>query len=482
MKAAKQLPVYLFSRIFPAAIGFFGISLYTHLLDPSSFGAYAILLSISLLVGLTGYSWLRVATLRMLASITAEDEPNFVATIALSFLGTTALVAVAVLLILHFYNDNLSLSLVSLTALSAIASNWFELNVTVAQARSNLITVAALQITRSTVALVSTVLLIRVGLKVEALLGGFVLGNLASAGSIFLWKASICGKFKRVILLRLLNFGWPGSVAGMVQLSATYLRYTLEIVATTASVGVYAAAVDFTNQTISLLMGTSSLAGQTLAFRARDRGTHEELLAQLCTNAKILLIIGVGATAGIIALAEPLSRLYIGSKFHAAVGSHVDQVIILSAFGVCLGGLRGNYFEQAFEIVFKTWPLMVLMLIRTTITIVVGYFFVRMYGILGAAATTVVSDIVSTSVGMVWGRKFIVMPLPIVSLAKTIIAATFMALAISLVPQRDTLAGLTVAIGGGFVVYGLILCLLFREEVMGVLAPYSPRRKVIVEQ
>lgn len=482
MNAARQLPIYFFARIFPAGIAFFGISLYTHLLDPSSFGLYAVLLSVALLVGVTGFSWLRVAALRMLASTTAEEEPNFVATIALSFLATAFFVVVAILILLQFYSHHLGKNLVILTVLCAVSSGWFELNITVAQARGRLATVSALQICRSLVALGSTVCLIHVGLKVDALLAGFVAGNLASVGSSFLWSASVRGKFDRAIVLRLVNFGWPGSVSGINGLSATYLRYSLEIVATTASVGVYAAAVDFTNQTISLLMGTASLAGQPLAFRARDHGTHEQLMSQLRANATILLVVGIGATAGIIALAEPLSRLYIGSKFHAAVGTHVDQVIMLSAIGICLGGIRGNYFEQAFEIVFKTWPLVVIMLIRTTTTMIAGYFFIRMYGIIGAVASTVASDIVSTCVCVLWGRRFIVMPLPIVSLIKTLVAAIFMAFVISLVPGRGSLVGLSISIAGGLLAYGSALYVLFRAEIMKVTAPYPSARKVVVEQ
>jgi O-antigen/teichoic acid export membrane protein len=53
LKVLKQLPIYFIGRIFPAAVAFFGISLYTHLLDPASFGTYALLLSISFLVGQT---------------------------------------------------------------------------------------------------------------------------------------------------------------------------------------------------------------------------------------------------------------------------------------------------------------------------------------------------------------------------------------------------------------------------------------------
>ena len=69
MHMFKQWLAYAAGRILPAAVGFGAIALYTRLLDPASFGAYALLLSTSFLVGMVAYSWLRVASLRMMASV-----------------------------------------------------------------------------------------------------------------------------------------------------------------------------------------------------------------------------------------------------------------------------------------------------------------------------------------------------------------------------------------------------------------------------
>jgi len=61
MQVFRLWPIYFAGRMLPAAIAFGGIALYTRLLDPASFGIYALCLSTSFLVGMTGFSWLRVA-------------------------------------------------------------------------------------------------------------------------------------------------------------------------------------------------------------------------------------------------------------------------------------------------------------------------------------------------------------------------------------------------------------------------------------
>jgi len=80
----KQSGFYLCGRIVPAAIGVGGVAIYTRLLDPASMGAFALLLSTSLLAGAIGFSWLRIAALRVAAGTAGELEPNFSATIGLA--------------------------------------------------------------------------------------------------------------------------------------------------------------------------------------------------------------------------------------------------------------------------------------------------------------------------------------------------------------------------------------------------------------
>jgi O-antigen/teichoic acid export membrane protein len=467
LKVLKQLPIYFIGRIFPAAVAFFGISLYTHLLDPASFGTYALLLSISFLVGQTGFTWLRIAALRMLAAVSEKEEPDYLATIATGFFITALVVAGAVYAVVSIYNRALPPIVIVLTVASAVSSAWFEMNITVSQAKGKLVTLAMLQIGRSLAALGATLGLIHFGMKEVALLGGFVVGNMVGLGSTKLWISAFRGQFRSPILARLFLFGWPGSLAAINNVSATFIRYTLEITGSTAAVGIYSSAVDFTNQTISLLIGTASLAGQPLAFRARDQGTHDELIAQLRTNVRLIFTIGLGATVGLIALAGPISHVYFGAKFRAFGGSTIAEVITISALGVFLAGLRGSYFEQAFEIAFKTWPLVVIMVIRTATTLGVGFFMVRSFGILGAAMTVLGSDIISTIVSFAWGRRLIKMPLPFLSFAKTAVAAAIMVIGMLLIPNRDSLLGLTLAITTGLIVYGVALFVLFGRELVG---------------
>jgi O-antigen/teichoic acid export membrane protein len=161
--------IYLFGRVLPALIGFGGVALYTRMLDPASVGAFALLLSISLLSSAVGFSWLRVAALRLAAGSVDDSDRTLIATVAVSFAATAAIVAAVEVGVLHFIKPGLSLSSLSLAVAAAAASAWYELNGTMLQARLSVLAWGLLSFARAAVALGCSLVLIRAGLKTDAL-------------------------------------------------------------------------------------------------------------------------------------------------------------------------------------------------------------------------------------------------------------------------------------------------------------------------
>jgi O-antigen/teichoic acid export membrane protein len=461
VRVFTQVPIYFVGRFVPAGIAFFGIALYTRLLDPSSFGTYALLLTTSFLVGLTGFSWLRVATLRMMATLDASNEPDFAATIAISFLGTSLAVAAAIVVGLHLYNPSLPLSSIALTAAAAVASAWFELNITLTQARLKLIAMSALQIARAIAILSCSLLLIRAGLKANALLGGFAIGNCVGFAALGLWMPALRGRFRRDIVVKMLRFGWPSTAAGLSLFSTTFQRYMLAFVGGSAVVGVFSASNDFAQQTVGLLIATATLAGQPLAFRARDTGSPEALDEQLRNNARLLFAIGLGATTGLVVLAGPIAHVYLGVKFQAGA----QALIAVSAVHCFIGTFRASYFEQAFEIALDTRPMAIITGFRIILTVALSLAVIPRYGALGAAVSTLVAETVAIVASAVWARRIMPVPIPLGSFAKVAVAATAMAGAVALLPARNGAASLALTILAGALTYAAVLGLLYARQV-----------------
>src|SRR5579863_4370627 len=351
MQVFKQWPIYFIGRILPAAVGFCAIAVYTRLLAPSTFGVYALLLSMSFFAGLIGFTWVRVASLRMIASVAPEDESTLMATIGIGFLGMAILVSAIVIGVVRISEPGYGWTPALLTAACAVASGWFELNVSIMQARLRVVSYSVLQMCRAVFALAASVLLIEAGLKANALLAGFAIGNCAGFGALGLWRGAVTsGRFDGKLLRQIFHFGWPVSATAIANMSVTFLRYVLDAFKGSAAVGIFAAASDFAQQTIGLLIGTATIAGQPLAFRARDLGNREELVEQLRNNARLIFAVGFPATAGLVALAGPISDVYLGPRFHG----HTGLVMAISAVVMFVSGVRSSYFEQVFEIALRT--------------------------------------------------------------------------------------------------------------------------------
>jgi O-antigen/teichoic acid export membrane protein len=472
LQVFKQWPIYFVGRVFPAVISFGGIALYTRLLDPASFGTYALCLSTAFFVGMTGFSWLRVAALRMMASVQETEEADYAATMGVSFVATAVLVAGALILGLRLGYGQLSWSSVLLTAACAVASGWFELNVTVVQARLKLISYGVLQAARATTALLATLLLIHLGFKTNALLAGFALGNCAAFGALAIWQPALRGAFSKTIFKRLFRFGWPSSGAALASFSGTFQRYALESTAGGAAVGIFAAASDFAQQTVGLLIGTATLAGQPLAFRARDLSTHDDLSGQLRNNARLVFGVGLASAAGLIVLAGPISHIYFGPKFRMDAGT----ILALSAVVMFVSGFRASYFDQAFEIALRTKPLAFLYFARNALVVLLSLWFIPHMGAVGAVLATLSTEIVAIVVSICWAARLVRMPVPFGGFAKITVATAAMVGVVELMPGRYSPLGLGAAVFAGVLAYGASLAFMHVRQVRALFGLSAPAR------
>lgn len=457
MSVFKQWPIFFIGRMLPAVITFFAIATYTRLVDPKSFGMYALLISVSLLIGTACYSWLRVATLRLIGSVDdPADQASYMAMILAGFVALSVLVAVAIVVTVRVMRPELPLSSVLLTAGTAIANGWFELNIALSQARFKLKQYGILQASRAVCTFGSSLGLIAAGFKVNALLGGFLMGNASALFACGPWCSAVRGRVEWEIVRRMFGFGWPSSAVSLSGFTATFQRFTIDRIGGNAGVGIFSAATDFAGQTIGLLMGTALIAGQPLAFRARDRGSRDELVSQMRNNARLIFAIGLGATAGMIALARPLADAYFGPDFRADAA----PIVMISAAAVFVGGLRSSFFEQIFEIVLDTRPIAVLTACRIVVSAGVSVALIERFGGVGAASASLLVEVVAVVATAIWARRHIDLPLPYDSFAKLTAAAAVMTGVLQLIPSRNGPLGLATAIVAGIVVYGVFVALL----------------------
>jgi O-antigen/teichoic acid export membrane protein len=441
--------LYLFGRVLPALIGVGGVALYTRMLDPASVGSYAILLSIALFASAIGFSWLRVAALRLAAGDADESNCNLLATVGISFFAAAVVVGGIESIALHVLEPHLPLQLLLLAVAAAASSAWFELNGTMLQARLSVISWGFLNLARAAGALLFSVTLIVIGLKTEALLAGFVLGNLTTVAFMHIWRPALRGRFNPELFRRLFKFGWPSAITALFSVSPSFQRYTLELAAGSSAVGLYAVCQDFTTQTLLVLIGSISLAGIPLAFKAKDLGGPSALNLQLLANASLVFAVALPAAVGLVVLATPLAHNVFGARFRAGAGT----IMALGAIAAFIAGLRTYYFDQAFELSLETRPQAIISLLGTCVVVALSLFLIPRYDAVGAAMSSLGASSFSLFVSIVWGRRVLPMPVPARSWFKTALSVCAMVIAIGLVPNRNELFGFIAAIALGAIVY-----------------------------
>ncbi len=441
--------LYVLGRIVPALIGLGGVALYTRLLDAASVGTYTLLLATSLLVSGIATSWVRVAAFRLLAG-SAEPNPVLVRTIAQAFAVLSLVMVVAEIPVLVAYHQHFSAAAFALALAIAVAASFYDLTIALIQAQLDVGRYGALSLARAIVAVSCSLLLIHFGLHAEALLGGFLAANLVAAGGLRYWLPAIHGRFDRDRFREMLHFGWPMSLTyGCAQAPATFSRYLLTVLAGSAAAGIFGVAGDFARQTIVLLMGATSLAGQQLAIRRYDTEGAEAARRALIDNIMLIAAVGVPATVGIAVFATPMAHVFLGRGFQAQAGT----IIALTAVTTLLVGLRTFYFDQAFELVKDTRPQIVLGPAVCVLEIGSAALLIPIAGAAGAVLASVVAATIGLASSALWGRRFFALPLPLADFAKIALATGAMLVIVRLLPPASTPLGLSEAIAAAMIVY-----------------------------
>lgn len=472
MGRLQQSLVALSGRALPAAVGLGSVAIYTRLLDPGSVGAYALLLSASLLANGIGFAWLRNAALRV---VSGEDDgelrPNVAATILIAFCTTSLVLGALEGLTLHVLRPSLPILPLCLAIGAAWASGWYDLNQALMQARLRLVSWGALNLSRALTALVVSVSCIELGLKSDALLIGFIAGNSAAFAFASGWAPGLRGRFDRRLFARMSRFGWPlGLKAGLEQIAPTVQRYIVNASVGMGAVGVFVVANDFTAQVINSILGSVNLAGVTLAFRARDVGGEVELKRQLEQNARIIFGIAAPLAFGIVVLAKPLASVVFGPQFqHGA-----ETVIVIIGISSFVGYLRVYYFDLAFELAMNTVPQPIISMIGTAVMIGTSVLLIPHFGANGAALSALAATVAAFVLSATWGRRITRLPIPVGSWMKTGLATSGMLLVLAAFPKHGGIVELITLGSLGAVTY-VVLSLAMRFDFVRARLTGSPR-------
>jgi O-antigen/teichoic acid export membrane protein len=255
-------------------------------------------------------------------------------------------------------------------------------------------------------------------------------------------------------VIKISQYGVPLSLTvALTIVIASSDRFLIDWFLGEEATGLYAVAVDFTSQTLTLLMMVINLAMYPVAVRAFEHHGREAAQEQMRENASLLLAVGVPCVVGLAVIAPGIAHVFLGASYREAAA----DIIPLVALGAFLAGLKAYHFDAAFQFVHRTIHQVWIVLFAAMLSIGLNLFAVPRWGIAGAAVSAVAAYSVSIVITAVVGRRHFVLPWPVRGSVIVLLAAA--AMAGVLYPLRDyhSTAAVAAQIAGGALVYGLVL-------------------------
>jgi O-antigen/teichoic acid export membrane protein len=259
-------------------------------------------------------------------------------------------------------------------------------------------------------------------------------------------------RIDRATLAKLSWYGIPVSLTvALTVVIASSDRFLITLILGQAAAGVYAATVDMTVQTASMLMMAIYLPLFPLAVHAFEQQGLRAAQTQMRTNAALLLGIGVPAVTGLIVLAPGIAHCILGESFRTAA----QQLIPLVALATFIASMKAFHFDAAFQLAHKTLYQVGIALSTAVVNVALNLMLIPRMGLQGAATASLLSYLLALTLTVWLGRRHFVLSIPLGDTARVVTAAALMAAALS--PLRHDVRPLALAmqIVCGAAIYGV---------------------------
>lgn len=446
--------IYLAARGLPGLIAFLAIPLFSRLLEPAEYGRYALVFGAVGVLNALLFQWLRLSMVRYLPA--HADEPAALKSTLATVCGAMVLsagVLTGLACLAPSTEGWRTALLLGWAALAAQAA--FELCCEYARGTLRPWHYMRLQVVRSGVFVALGVAFVLAGSGWWGPLAGLCAGMLLAAG--IAWRGDWAGvrpRIDRELLAKLARYGVPLSLTvALTVVIATSDRYLIAAFSGEDAAGLYSVAVDFTTQTITLLMMSVYLAAFPMAVRAWEGGGAAAAGERMRSNAALLMAIGVPCVVGLTVLAPGVSRCFLGESYRDAAAG----IMPLVALGTFLAGMKAYHFDAAFQFADRTLSQVWIVLVAAVLNVGLNVIAIPRWGLSGAAGASALAYLVAIGLTILLGRRHVKLPVPAGDCVKVLLAAALMALALA--PLRSYTAPVAVAaqIAGGAVLYAAVL-------------------------
>lgn len=447
----KHSGSYLLARVVPALVSFAALVVYTRILSPEDYGVYVLVIAAVSLVKSVAFSWLDMALLRIMPAHLCEPRA-LLATVLGLYLLTATVTGVGGIATALLWPDPVVSRLILFAIPLLWAHAWFELNLTLSQAKLRPGRYGLMLCARSIVMLGLGSALVLGGAGAFGPLLGFCAGSALGGLIIACWDwRRIRPRIDPSLARALARYGIPltGALALGFFLDAAD-RFMITAFLGEGAVGPYAAAYDLTGQSLTVLMMVVNLAAYPLVLRAFEEGGIAAADRQIRQNGSLLLAVALPATVGIVTLADSIAGVLLGAEFRQTGAAILPWI----AAGMLVAGLGSYFFNLAFQLKCRTGLLAWSPAAAAVSNVALNLWLIPAYGVAGAAWATLASYLIALVVCIAIGRRLMRINLDWSQVLRIAVASTVMGVALQIAPDQDGAWGLVIEIALGGLVYG----------------------------
>jgi O-antigen/teichoic acid export membrane protein len=470
---------YLPANVAQGLVGFGAIVLFTRVLTPEEYGAYALAVAVMSLAHTSLFTWMEAAMARFWAARQADGRiADHMATLQRLWVATALVFPIVAGLILWLVPMPPQAKIASAAGLATI---WFRSAAKMAQERFR----AGGQVgPAARMDLVQSIGGFAVGLGVALVFGSGAaplvgLGAAAIACLIPVLpgelKLARGGRFDPDLARGYATYGLPVAASLILAVTlATTDRFVLGAVLGEGAVGAYHAGYGLASRTLDVLFIWLGTAGGPALIMALERGGKPALEAAAREQAGVMLLIAAPAAVGLALVAGPLCELMVGE----ALRGDAARVTPWIAASALISGLTTYYFSQAFTLGRRTGLLLLALAIPAVANLALNLVLIPRYGLDGALWATVAGYSIGGLCAMLLGRLACALPIPWRAAACVTSACAVMAAAVSLVPDFGGVIELAAKAAVGGVVYAVAVLAIdgeLRSRVSGLMSGLRTR-------
>ncbi|MFH1227187.1 MAG: polysaccharide biosynthesis C-terminal domain-containing protein [Planctomycetota bacterium] len=471
----KDLIGYLPSKVVPLITSFIATAIITRMIKPDDYGLLTLVTATVTFAGTLGFDWIGYSVWRYYDQYKQRDELSlFMGTIINLNILMAAIVSAIIYGMALFNSNDISFSqLLKIGILLLVIGRVYTFIIFIFQLQRKPIKYSLYS---STVAVLNVafigIFLYYFSARVDNIIYAAVIANgiVSVPGIIDLYrKLSVkWSSFSGRIIKQVVLFGLPqlGTLLGAFLLSLSD-RYMIKFYLSSADVGIYSAGYKVAEFCLNYSYNFLLLAVMPIIIQAYVKHGEKVVSDKLKMFIGVYLLILVPAAFGTIVVGQDIVKIMMGVEYH---GSYIILPWVVG--GVFFFGLS-QYFVLPLQLKEKPSIIAALITGAGVLNILLNIVMIPRWGIIGAAAATLIAYFVYAVTSYWINNKFIKISIPLDTLIKSLVSALVMYFSIDFGVSKflnlGLIPGLIIKIVWGAVIYFAVLYIL-REPIISKLA------------